>query len=161
MVRTSHLYTETPIGILKLEGTDRGVASVTFVREEGASSDHVDRPLLECEEQLRQYFFHDRTAFHSLELAYVSTDFQERVWQSAMSIPYGETVNYKDLARDVGNPKAARAVGSALNKNPLLLIVPCHRIMPASLSGEDVGGFAAGEWRKKWLLRHEAARALT
>ena len=148
----------SPLGTLELTGTHRGVHSVQFI-------DHIDQvpceptepdtPLVECARQLDLYFSGHMQDFHSLPLALAASDFQMQVWEAAMDIPYGETRTYGQLAEEIGHPRAARAVGTALKQNPLLLIVPCHRIIPVSATAEHHGGFAAGSWRKEWLLRHE------
>ncbi len=79
------------------------------------------------------------------------TPFQHRVWKAMSKIPYAGTVSYKELARMAGSPSAYRAVGSACGKNPLPIVIPCHRV----LASKGLGGFSSGLWRKKWLLKHE------
>lgn len=144
-------YTETPIGLLEVRGDDKGVKSVQFVEEKRYEGD-IHATVLEMLGQIDAYFAGDLQAFHSLPLTIASTEFQEQVWDGARAIPYGETRTYGQLAKEIGHKKASRAVGNALNKNPLLLVVPCHRILPSS---GKVGGFGCGSWRKEWLLKHE------
>ena len=106
-----------------------------------------------CAAQLAEYFAGERTEF-DLELAPAGTPFQRRVWDALCEIPYGETISYVELARWVGQPKASRAVGLANGRNPLAIIVPCHRVIAAD---GRLGGYGGGLDRKRWLLEHEAA----
>lgn len=155
MIDTTVIHAQTPIGTLRIIGNDRGVSRICFTDEKAEDDRLLTHAVSECARQITEYFERKRTRFDSLHLAYPASDFQKQVWDSAMNVPFGETVTYADIAQDIGNPKAARAVGSALNANPLLLIIPCHRIVPASGSRLNSGGFAAGTWRKDWLLDHE------
>ena len=108
----------------------------------------ASKPILAAEKQLGEYFRGKRRDFE-LELDPTGTMFQKQVWAQLAKIPYGETRSYSDLARDVGNPSATRAVGSANGRNPICIIVPCHRVVRAS---GDIGGYAGGLERKKFLL---------
>lgn len=150
---TDHVrgYYESPIGLLEVRGTKRGIFSITFTEEEKEDA-NVHEELQQCMDQLHTYFLGGVQQFHSLPLAMHSTDFQLRVWEYLLRIPYGETVSYGEVARAIGEPKAVRAVGTAVGRNPLMLLVPCHRVLPASGA---VGEYAHGAWRKEWLLRHE------
>ncbi len=103
--------------------------------------------------QLAEYFAGDRTAF-DLPLRARGTAFQERVWTALAEIPYGETRSYATLARDIGRPAAMRATGAATGRNPLSIVVPCHRVVG---SDGSLTGYAGGTARKEWLLRHERA----
>src|SRR5262245_51620275 len=103
--------------------------------------------------QLHAYFAGELTAF-DLPLALAGTPFQKRVWAELRQIPFGQTISYQDLARQVGNPKASRAVGAANGQNPVAVIIPCHRVIA---SDGTLGGFGGGLERKEWLLRHENA----
>lgn len=103
--------------------------------------------------QLAEYFAGRRREFE-LPLELRGTAFQERVWRALLSVPYGETVSYTELARAVGAPTAARAVGAAVGRNPLPIVVPCHRVIGAA---GDLRGFASGLARKRWLLQAETA----
>ncbi len=107
--------------------------------------------LAEAADQLAQYFAGERTEF-DLAVAAVGTSFQQLVWRALTTIPFGETWTYGELARAIGRPSASRAVGSANSKNPLGIIVPCHRVI--GTSGE-LTGYAGGMAAKKWLLGHE------
>jgi len=146
-----HSYYESPIGLLLVRGSERGISSVLFV--EGEREDAGVYEILQpCMDQLHAYFSGSQHNFHSLPLAIQSTDFQLQVWEYLITIPYGETRTYSQVAAGIGHPKAVRAVGSAVGRNPLLLLIPCHRVVPAS---GEVGEYAHGAWRKEWLLRHE------
>ena len=107
--------------------------------------------LIQSIEQLIQYFHAERRQF-DLPINQIGTSFQKEVWNQLMSIPYGRTISYLELARRLGDHKATRAVASANGKNNVCIIVPCHRVIGAN--GELVG-YSGGLWRKKWLLEHE------
>jgi methylated-DNA-[protein]-cysteine S-methyltransferase len=145
---------KSPIGIVRLTASDRGITEVLFAEEAQISSTPAPAFLQECLVQLNEYFEGKRTSFDSLPLAIRGTDFQQRVWDAASGIPYGSTDTYGNLVRAIGMNGGAQAVGSALSRNPLCIIVPCHRVLPQSDTG-DVGGYAGGVWRKEWLLKHE------
>ncbi len=147
----------SPIGILEIVGTDQGILSVNFI--ENAAVDltaPVPLPAViqECLKQLDEYFRGGRKSF-SLSLSLSGTDFQERVWRRLLKIPFGQTASYRDLAEAVGSPGAFRAVGGANHRNPISIIVPCHRVVGHS---GGLVGYGGGLWRKEWLLRHECAR---
>jgi methylated-DNA-[protein]-cysteine S-methyltransferase len=108
--------------------------------------------LLETERQLNEYFAGKRNGFE-LELDFVGTEFQRKVWAALLTIPFGETRSYSDIAVQIGNPKAVRAVGAANGKNPISIIAPCHRVIGASGA---LTGFAGGLASKKFLLTLEA-----
>jgi methylated-DNA-[protein]-cysteine S-methyltransferase len=101
-------------------------------------------------------YFESRLRRFDVSLLLQGTDFQKRVWAELVKIPYGETISYAELARRVGDPKAARAVGSANGRNPVAVVVPCHRVIAAD---GRLGGFGGGLGRKLWLLQHEARAA--
>ncbi|MCA9370661.1 MAG: methylated-DNA--[protein]-cysteine S-methyltransferase [Candidatus Peregrinibacteria bacterium] len=151
----SHI--ETPIGYLEVSGTEQGITSITFLDEkpDTVQSDNVHRDVVS---QLNEYFDGKRTAFHSLQLSYPATEFQIQVWDTLMNVPFGETISYGELAKRSGHNGAARAVGTAMNVNPLPLIIPCHRVLPADRS---LGDYAFGAERKRWLLEHEASHRST
>lgn len=148
---TAHI--ETPIGFLEVQGTDRGICGISFLDdapEEVLLHDHLS----DCIEQLNQYFDGKRTAFDSLLLRYPSTDFQRSVWEKLIEVPFGEVVTYGELAKLAGHEGAARAVGTAMNQNPLPIVIPCHRVLPADKS---LGEYNSGPQRKMWLLQHETS----
>ena len=145
---------------------DTILGSVTFVEENGALVVITTSPYQPKEEiyqetpvikeafaQLSEYFSGKRKTFN-LPLLLKGTDFQKQVWQALLKIPFGETRSYKQIAEAIGNPKAVRAVGMANNKNPLLIVVPCHRVIGAN--GKLVG-YAVGLDKKEYLLRLEGS----
>lgn len=144
-------YYNSPIGILEIGGTDNDIISVNFLE---TNPDRVPpaSPLLEnCIQQLDEYFLHKRQKFE-LPLMPQGTSFQKRVWGKLQEIPFGTTASYLDIAKRIGDPRAIRAVGGANGKNPIAIIIPCHRVIGAN--GKLVG-YGGGLWRKEWLLRHE------
>jgi len=126
-----------------------------FAEGKGQPMDHLPVAFLQWVAQLQEYFEGSRTAFDSLPLVLRGTEFQLKVWEATSDVPFGETVHYGDIANAIGHPDAVRAVGTALGRNPLCLLVPCHRILPKGLNG---GGYAWGLERKEWLLKHERAK---
>ncbi|MBN1641534.1 MAG: methylated-DNA--[protein]-cysteine S-methyltransferase [Anaerolineae bacterium] len=152
VVETYLGYYESPIGLIEICATRDAITSVHFVAAQQygiAGNGHIRHAL----KQIRAYFARHRQTF-DLPLALEGTPFQERVWQAIASIPYGQTLSYAELARAVENPRALRAVGAAAGRNPIAIIVPCHRVVGSH--GEMVG-YGGGLWRKEWLLRHEGA----
>jgi len=144
-------YYDSPIGMLEITGSKNYINSVLFVNSQKENTDKVSPILNKCAHQLDEYFNKKRKMF-DLPLKPKGTDFQKAVWDALLEIPYGATASYFDVAIKVGNPKAVRAVGGANGKNPITIIVPCHRIIGSS--GKLVG-YGGGLWRKKWLLQHE------
>ena len=144
-------YYESPLGWIEVKGNDLGIISVFFVDEQGAS---CKNPLVaQCVEELEEYFQNKRTVF-TVPLYPHGTDFQKRVWTALRTVPYGKTASYLDMANEIGNPKAVRAIGGANSRNPISIIVPCHRII--GKNGTLVG-YEGGLWRKEWLLKHEGS----
>jgi|GEM_PF-989195 len=147
----------SPIGRMEISATEHGVLSVLFTEEPVS----IDLPRLEplrlCLEQLQEYFAGTRASFEGLPLSLVGTTFDAIVWEAVIDVPFGQTETYGAVARAIGKEKASRAVGGAVGRNTLCIIVPCHRIVAAGGSG---GGYAWGVWRKKWLLNHERREAL-
>ncbi len=153
--RFSHMKTtfETPIGPLTLHAHDGALTGVWMQDAKGAPERLDDRPpLAEARRQFEAYFAGELTAFE-LPLAPEGTPFQLRVWDELRRIPYGETISYGELARRVGKPSAARAVGLANGRNPLPIVVPCHRVIGADGA---LTGFGGGIERKRRLLELEA-----
>lgn len=145
-------FINTPLGIAKLEGDELGLSNVTLFDSEEKPTDIIPEELEDAVYQLREYFEGKRTQF-SLTLNPEGTEFQKRVWQALEEIPYGKTVSYLDLSKTLGDPKAIRAVAAANGKNPLWIILPCHRVIG---SDGSLTGYAGGLHRKKWLLEHES-----
>lgn len=144
----------SPIGKIKISGTADYISQVTFVNEDAPAveiSETIPPLLIECTEQLIQYFQGARRSFE-LPLNQQGTAFQQEVWTELMSIGYAKTISYINVARRTGDPKATRAVANANGKNNLCIIVPCHRVIGAN---NELTGYSGGLWRKKWLLEHE------
>jgi len=144
-------YYKTPIGIAKIVGNENGISSVTVIDEELKISKKTPTCLKNCVQQLKEYFDGTRTEF-TIRLNPQGTDFQKRVWQELLHVPHGKTRTYLEQSIQLGNVKAIRAVASANGKNPIWIIIPCHRIIG---SDGSLTGYAGGIWRKKWLLEHE------
>ncbi|MGG3843640.1 methylated-DNA--[protein]-cysteine S-methyltransferase [Anoxybacillus kestanbolensis] len=145
------VYYESPIGWLQIVGTNEGIERIDVVERVEDQNEKVAEPLMQSLEELEQYFQKKRTSF-SMPLKLVGTPFQLRVWEALQTIPYGQTVSYADIAKQIGQPKAVRAVGNAVGNNPITIVVPCHRVVR---TGGGLGGYAWGIERKKWLLAHE------
>ena len=146
---------KSPVGELKLIADHNGLAAVLWegdrpdrVRVRSDIKDENHPVLLEAETQLSEYFSGIRTSF-SLQLDFIGTDFQIKVWQALLQIPYGETRSYGEVARQLGHPKASRAVGAANGRNPISIIAPCHRVIGST---GKLTGFAGGLNAKKLLL---------
>lgn len=148
----------TPTGPMILAATDEALLALVWdesdldARGLGPILKGESEPMHRAERQLGEYFQGKRKRF-DIDLDPIGTDFQRKVWAELAKIPYGETRSYSDLARGVGNPAATRAVGSANGRNPLCIIVPCHRVVRAS---GDIGGYAGGLERKEFLLALES-----
>ncbi|GAB4514024.1 MAG: methylated-DNA--[protein]-cysteine S-methyltransferase [Allomuricauda sp.] len=146
-----HAYVQTPIGIAELIGDKNGLASIT-VLESKKPKGTIPTVLKDAVEQLEEYFEGNRTVFE-LRLNPSGTDFQKKVWEALLQIPFGKTISYLELSKQLGDVKAIRAVASANGKNPLWIVVPCHRVIGTN---GDLTGYAGGLHRKKWLLEHES-----
>jgi len=144
-------YYHSPIGWIRITGTEEGITSLYFVEDAEAVAGEIPPCLQECLRQLDEYFQGQRRAF-SLKLLPRGTEFQQQVWAQLLKVPYGSTASYRDIALALGDADAVRAVGSANGKNPISIIIPCHRIIG---SGGKLIGYGGGVWRKEWLLRHE------
>lgn len=155
------LYYHSPIGIIEIEGDEKGISACRFRREKADCRQElannrnlpaeVPAPLSEAWHQLDEYFHGLRQEF-SVRLNLSGTEFQKKVWTELRHIPFGETRSYGEIAAACGRAGAARAVGAANNRNPAVIFIPCHRVIGADGS---LVGFGAGLWRKKWLLQHE------
>ncbi|SNR25591.1 methylated-DNA-[protein]-cysteine S-methyltransferase [Maribacter sedimenticola] len=145
-------YISTPLGIAKIIGDVEGISSIVILNSEEPLTDIIPETLEDAVYQLNEYFEGTRTKF-SLKLNPQGTEFQRKVWSALEKIPYGRTVSYLQLSKLLGDTKAIRAVGSANGRNPLWIVVPCHRVI-----GSDgaLTGYAGGLHRKKWLLEHES-----
>ncbi|PWK20646.1 methylated-DNA--[protein]-cysteine S-methyltransferase [Xanthomarina spongicola] len=140
------------LGFTKITGDNDGVLSIIVLNSEEKVTDIIPDCLQDCVYQLQEYFEGTRKSF-DLQLNPDGTDFQRKVWDALLNIPYGKTVSYLDLSKQLGDVKAIRAVANANGKNPLWIVVPCHRVIG---SDGSLTGYAGGLHRKKWLLDHES-----
>jgi len=146
------VFIHTPLGIAKLEGDENGLTSITVLNDDISASTVIPEILEDAVYQLQEYFEGTRDSF-SITLNPHGTDFQRRVWDALQEIPYGKTVSYLELSKSLGDVKAIRAVAAANGKNPLWIVIPCHRVIG---SDGSLTGYAGGLHRKKWLLNHES-----
>ena len=152
-------YYKTPIGLLKITGNNYGISSIIFIEDINKleqfknikSPFDVPLCLKVCVDQLKEYFNGKRRKF-SILLNPKGTPFQKSVWKELTAIPFGKTTSYLSQSNSLGKPKAIRAVASANGKNPICIVIPCHRVIG---SDGSLTGYASGLWRKKWLLDHE------
>lgn len=150
-MKTVHL--KTPLGPAKITGDENGISAVSVLNTEEVKYEEVlPEELEDCVHQLLEYFEGERHEF-DLRLNPEGSDFQKSVWDELLKIPFGKTMSYLELSKRLGDVKAIRAVAGANARNPLWIIVPCHRVI-----GNDgsLTGYAGGLWRKKWLLEHES-----
>jgi methylated-DNA-[protein]-cysteine S-methyltransferase len=143
---------KSPLGYTKITGDVHGISSVSILNSEEKITDIIPIELEDCIIQLNEYFEGTRKNF-DLKLNPDGTTFQKQVWKLLEQIPYGKTISYLDLAKQLGDVKAIRAVANANAKNPLWIIVPCHRVIGTDGS---LTGYAGGLHRKEWLLHHES-----
>lgn len=154
-------YYDSPIGKIKIEEKDNYIVGISFISDNDIIDEEINteienNTITRCKIQLEEYFNGNRTDF-DLEIKFLQgTDFQKRVWSELRKIPYGETISYKELAERIGNPKACRAVGGANNKNPIGIIVPCHRVI--GVNGKMIG-YAEGIDKKEFLLKLERSNS--
>lgn len=144
----------SPLGKIELKGDENGLAAVIFSDELSIETKEEEIPseLEQTVVQLKQYFDEKITQF-DLKLNPQGTIFQQKVWRQLATIPFGKTCSYMDIARQLGDAKVIRAAASANGKNPISIIIPCHRVIG---SDHSLTGYAGGIWRKKWLLEHES-----
>lgn len=143
---------KSPLGFTEIIGDDIGIASVTVLNSEEIVTEIIPETLKECVNQLNEYFEGKRKEFN-LKLNPNGTDFQKSVWKLLQQIPYGKSLSYLELSKQLGDVKAIRAVANANGKNPIWIIVPCHRVIGTDGS---LTGYAGGLHRKQWLLEHES-----
>lgn len=144
---------ESPLGFTKIIGDSNGISSVIILNSEENVTDMIPTELEDCVWQLKDYFEGKRTQFN-LKLNPLGTDFQKQVWKLLQQIPFGKTISYLDLSKQLGDVKAIRAAANANGKNPLWILVPCHRVIG---SNGSLTGYAGGLHRKQWLLEHESS----
>ncbi len=145
-------YYESPIGLIEIQSIDNKLCSILFIdKKQDCPTSPYSSINTMCVKQLEEYFSGTRLVF---DLPYIQdgTEFQQKVWNELLSIPYGSTLSYGQLAKQLGDEKSVRAVGSSNGKNKLLIILPCHRVIA---SNGSLTGYAGELWRKEWLLKHE------
>jgi len=146
------IYYDSPLGKLQIIGDDEAVYSLLFDKEYVPASDGtLPTALAACCTQLDEFFEGTRKDFE-LPLQPAGTFFQQSVWSELRYIPYGKTISYLELAKKLGDENSVRAVGSANGKNPIAIIIPCHRVIGMN---HKLVGYGGGLWRKQWLLEHE------
>ena len=144
-------YIKSPLGTTKITGDENGISSISVLDAEKEITTEIPDALKEAVAELQDYFAGKRNDF-TFKINPKGTDFQQKVWQELLNIPFGKTMSYLELSKKLGDVKAIRAVASANGKNPLWIVVPCHRVIGTDGS---LTGYAGGLWRKKWLLEHE------
>jgi len=141
----------SPVGILEIQSSEKNLFSLQFVEHFLENSPQIPEILLKTSQQLDEYFNGIRTIF-DLKMELFGTNFQIKVWKELQKIPFGETISYFELARRIENPLAARAVGGANHRNPIVILIPCHRVI--GKNGTLVG-YGGRMDRKEWLLNFE------
>lgn len=155
MSETYTTYYHSPVGLLKISGSEDYISEVTFhdtTQKSEGKKKNFPPMVIQCIEQLIQYFHGELRRF-DLPIHQSGTPFQQEVWNQLMQVPFGKTISYLDLAVRIGDSKATRAVANANGRNNVAIIVPCHRVIG---SNRELVGYAGGLWRKKWLLEFEA-----
>lgn len=155
MAAINYTYYQSPVGILKIGGTGQYICELSFVEEVDKiiypAYNSITPIMNQCTEQLIEFFYGERRYF-DVPVHQSGTLFQQQVWNELLNIPFGKTVSYLDLAKQLGNADATRAVASTNAKNKICIIVPCHRVIGTNKS---LVGYIGGLPRKKWLLQHE------
>ena len=147
-------YYHSPVGLLRISGTESYISQVSFhdtTNKSEGNKKELPPLIIQCIEQLIQYFNGERRVFE-LPVSQPGSNFQHETWNQLMTIPFGKTISYIQLAIKTGDPKATRAVAAANGKNNVAIVVPCHRVIGAN---RELVGYGGGLWRKKWLLEHE------
>ncbi len=157
MILLNFLFFESPIGPIRVEYQAQGISSLRFVETMGES--YTELPDIEKSilSDLNGYFNQKNHVWQSPIAPHLGSEFQEKVWRTLLDIPVGQVLSYREIADLLGQPKAAQAVGNANGQNPILLRIPCHRVIG---SNGTMTGYAGELWRKEWLLRHEGYAGL-
>ncbi len=145
-------YYQSPVGEMVITSQDEAITSILF-RPEVKLPEHKTAVIEQCIQELDEYFFNERK-FFTVEVNPGGTEFQKKVWNELMNIPFGKTISYETLAIQIGDIKAIRAVGLANGQNPVSIIIPCHRVIGKN---GDLTGYAGGLETKEWLLSHEGS----
>lgn len=153
MTEITFTYYKSPIGLLKVAGTEHYISEVSFIDDQNnVVNTTTHNPLLhQCIEELIEYFNGNRLSF-DIPVYQKGTEFQTKVWGELLNISYGKTISYMTLAKRLGDPNCIRAAASSNGKNNIAIIVPCHRVIG---SNQSLVGYAGGVWRKRWLLALE------
>lgn len=146
-----YAYIKTPLGTAEIIGDENGISNISVLDQTIENDSEISSALQEAVLQLEDYFSGKRNDF-TFQLNPSGTEFQKKVWLGLLEIPFGKTMSYQELSIKLGDVKAIRAVASANGRNPLWIVVPCHRVIG---SDGSLTGYAGGLWRKKWLLDHE------
>ncbi len=144
---------KSPIGNILIVEKEGKISTISFIKKARVREKEHKTPsevIKSALKQLDEYFHGKRTVF-DIPILMNGTDFEKKVWKATQAIPFGNVKTYSDIAEIIGKPKAYRAVANALGKNDLVIVIPCHRVTAKG----GLGGFSAGLWRKKWLLKHE------
>lgn len=147
-------YYQSPVGLLKIGGTDTYIAEISFIDNQEQvthGEPGISEVMHQCTEELIEFFNGKRREF-DIPVYQEGTAFQQKVWGELVNIPFGKTISYLDMAKQLGDPKVIRAAASTNGKNKIAIIVPCHRVIG---SDKTLVGYGGGLWRKKWLLQHE------
>ena len=142
------IYIQTPIGITRISGDENGLTKILFGFDDEEISTHIPDFLQNAVKQLQEYFDLKRNTF-DLKLQLNGTNFQQKVWNELQKTPFGKSISYLELSKKLGDAKAIRAVANANGKNPLSIVIPCHRVIG---SDGSLTGYSGGLHRKKWLL---------
>ena len=145
-------YIDTPLGTARIRGDKSGISAIEVLNSPVEETSNIPITLKQAATQLKEYFEGSRQSFE-LQLNPDGTPFQKKVWLALQQIPHGRTLSYMELSKILGDPKAIRAVAAANGKNPIWIIIPCHRVIG---SDGSLTGYAGGLHRKKWLLNHES-----
>lgn len=154
MTPVYYTYYQSPLGMLKIGGTDTYISELTYVdkpEQVTHGEPGISDVMHQCTEELIEFFNGKRKTF-DIPVYQPGTEFQQRVWAELLNIPFGKTISYLEQSKRVGDAKAIRAVATTNGKNNIAIIVPCHRVIG---SDKSLTGYAGGLWRKKWLLQHE------
>ncbi|MCL9769532.1 methylated-DNA--[protein]-cysteine S-methyltransferase [Flavobacterium sp. HXWNR69] len=141
----------SPLGIIKITGDVKGISKIHIVDQPIEITNEIPEIFKIAVSELQEYFDGKRTKF-TFKINPIGTEFQKKIWQELINIPFGKTCSYIELSKKIGDAKAIRAVAAANGKNPLWIVIPCHRVIGTNGS---LTGYAGGLWRKKWLLEHE------
>jgi methylated-DNA-[protein]-cysteine S-methyltransferase len=144
-------FLESPLGIIEIKGTATYISSVQFTVDADSESENLPEIVIQCKLELQEYFLGKRKEF-SVDVKANGSDFQNSVWAELKKIPFGETKSYGEIAQNMKGRNMSRAVGHANGKNPIAIIIPCHRVIGQS---GKLTGYAGGIWRKQWLLELE------